>query len=1250
MVEMSGDLHSAVHEFEPGLVSRFCFSWMIKIISNARRGILSTDELPLPRDLESERSNEQFSKNWDTAVACGRGAKLFRALWATFGWELVRAGTFKAVWSAFLITGAFFFVRSILEFVNGDAQYASVAAGWSLTAGFFLNAWLLGLSQQRLTYGCLKVGVKVKGALTVAVVRKALALASTTVEDTSAIISFVATDTAKIYDGIQEIHYLWTAPLEAATIMGLLGSMVHEYALPGVALVVVLYLLQYWFGGIIVRTNMSNAVNTQARGAIIQEVLTSMKVIKQYGWEHFFEHRIAEIRKREVRAMTRTALIKAINITLVLGTPPLAAAIIFSTFEFKTGRLTATIAFTSLSLFNIMRFPLVVLPKALRAVSEAYASISRLESFLTREVSTTEAAQGQIGVEMKDATFIYEGGVAFRLHVPNFTVRPGELVAVVGRTGSGKSSLVRAIMGRMVQTSGQATVGGRLLYVPPAVGHQSGKIQGPQAGHPAAATASGMAQGMNKGGSPDLSPVQKGCGSWLDLSEYLGDVIFLDKPPLTGEYGTRPPQPELCARPHVKDKAVVVITDQFELLSQCDRVAIMDNGDMMYFGKWSGEAENLLGTCLPGLSKLHAACGGDVLMRLPPAASPPMLNPQLTFSPTDLGKMMGTQLPGKIPMAQAVRILIREGGTLLFILAVVAFLVSQSTRQMSDYWIRQWTSDSLRLYRANTSSTKASTMYASTYWALVGGFILLVLIRGLTFYWHILRASQRLQWEVVHKVFHAQLKFFLQIPIGDLLVSFSKDQDIMDEMLPDALHYMAIYGVILAATTVLVSISIAMFSVFAGVLVIMTAVMLLLYLPAATQMKAMKAKTAGEVVTLVTEVLEGLNALQTHHQQDLYLNKVIRRVDLNHRAIFSGECLNAWLAFYCDLYGAILVLAVSSFAVAYRKSLGPAAVGLAFSNTLQMLVFYTWVVRGVADAISLLSATERIARLAKMIPQESQQKPRQKDRPRHGGDVILTSTQPTHSWPKKGHLVFRDVCVRYDPSLPWALNGVSFQLLPGDKVVVVGRKGSGKSTLLLALFRLVEAARGQILVDDVDVATLPLHQLRRGLSIVPQNPLMYSGTVRSNLDPLMESSDHDLWDVVRKVGLAELVNSLGGLDGKVSGGTGAQAWSPGEQQLCCLARAALRRVPILCLDEATAALDPHTELLAHDFITNAFQERTTLMIAHQMATVMMAGRVMVIHEGVVKEVGDPGTLLSGSWSWFSDLVQPEGPEVAASVE
>ncbi|GFR49015.1 hypothetical protein Agub_g11036, partial [Astrephomene gubernaculifera] len=317
--------------------------------------------------------------------------------------------------------------------------------------------------------------------------QKAFRLNTVRADQAAGIVNFVSSDIQKIYDGAMELHYLWTAPFEAAAILGLLGYLTNDSMLPGLGVILLVLPLQYFFGWKIIQLKLKGAELVASRSSVIQEVLPAIKLVKYYAWENFFEEQINKVRREELRLSFWNAAMKVVNVACVFCVPPMTAFVIFVNYEFNKARLVSAVAFTTLSLFNILRFPLVVLPKALRAASEARASLQRLEAYLLEDTPATTATgaaatRGTLsaspssaklcglpaaaGAHLDNTVFHHPANPNWHLHIPRFDVRPGQVVAVVGRIGAGKSSLIQALLGNMVKEHGAMQVGGRISYVP----------------------------------------------------------------------------------------------------------------------------------------------------------------------------------------------------------------------------------------------------------------------------------------------------------------------------------------------------------------------------------------------------------------------------------------------------------------------------------------------------------------------------------------------------------------------------------------------------------------------------------------------------------------------------------------------------------------------------------------------------------------------------------------------------------------
>jgi len=331
------------------------------------------------------------------------------------------------------------------------------------------------------------------------------------------------------------------------------------------------------------------------------------------------------------------------------------------------------------------------------------------------------------------------------------------------------------------------------------------------------------------------------------------------------------------------------------------------------------------------------------------------------------------------------------------------------------------------------------------------------------------------------------------------------------------------------------------------------------------------------------------------------------------------EC--AWLDSWLGYLGAFVVLFASCFAVATMNSLGPGFVGLIVTTALWASGALTWFVRQYAELEIHMNAAERVIHYCQTIPQEPSS----------------PSVIPSALWPEHGCIEIRDLVIKYRDDLDPVLRGISCSIKAGEKIGVVGRTGAGKSTLTNALFRLIEPTSGSIFIDNIDISQIGLDVLRSRLSIVPQNPVLFSGTIRSNLDPFSRHSDEEIWQTVGQVHLKQHVLQLPEQLGYSIQENG-EGLSVGQRQLLCLGRALLRRSKILVMDEATASLDFNTDAHIKATVRECFTAKTLITIAHRLDTVLDSDRVIVFEDGKIAEFDSPSALLVNPGSKFSLLV------------
>ncbi|GLI63446.1 hypothetical protein VaNZ11_006418 [Volvox africanus] len=1396
-------------------IERLFLAWVYAVVAKGRKGTITQAELRMPADQAAEAAACRFDAEWEKELVL-RGKtgpdmkpSLFRALRRTFGIEVFIAAAWKITWSVFVLLGAFYFVRSLVQFVtpisrNGNMYNKSTiphdGIGWILSCAFFLDSVLVGIALQRMGDECVRAGIKIRAALMAAVYRKTFKIHSVHEEN---VVSLVATDCAKLYEGVLHLQNVWTAPLEACAIIALLLYLTNgTYGLPALGVVVFVLPLQYYLGYRIANFKLETVEVSDARVQRMHEVLLAIKLVKFYVWEKSFAKQVSDVRAEEISLMSRTSVVKTINLCVVFAVPPLIALVIYATYVFNKGPFDSTFAFTVLSLFNTLRFPLVVLPKALRGSSEAIASLKRLEKYLLLEEFEDPPKSKVVEARFENTVLSYPGSKEdFRLQIPTFEVKSGEVVAVVGRVGSGKSSIFQAILNHMTVESGALHVGGSMAYVPQTPWVQNLTLKDniifglpfDEEKYKKVIHACALEldlQILPKGDQTmagergiNLSGGQRQRVCLARAAYHDCDLILLDNPLSAVDQHTARHIFDKCIKGIFKDKAVIWITHQLELLPEVTNICITDSGKSLYFGPYDPEALNrhlpvdhlLFATVEAGESGVqkpvdadkdaaHGTTAGDKdavgsgthsqgdsngaphgHSKQPSTLSDGWKHKDRSgtegrksfqrsskagIRPTDsvsdslnklaqeeaakqeeeaksherrsadrrsgsrgLGRVSEEHNPGtleetpeeiaalfngvprRVSVFQSFKVYVKSGGTLLFFISIGIFMLTQTVRILSDTWIRWWAEpDRYDFYPNGTfknvknlnpkfhSVQKASEVYILGYFAFVMFFVICLLSRdGLFSYWH-LHGSTQLHNKLFYRVLRAPLLFFLRTPVGDILNAFAKDQDTLDETLPDTLHMSLIYLMILLTSLGIVTASLYIYAALTAALFLAFAMMQQLYLPAATILKRWAGETASMVFVHVDESLQGMEVIKAFDAENYFVQENIRRINVHHLALFNTEQCHLWLAFWCDFYGAIMVVATCLLSVAYKKEVGAAAVGLAISNTIQVLVFFTWVVRGAADTVSMWDAVERVATFITNVPQENDIAPAPlpgasngnlQGLPNGNGNAASSSMveikvaddgEPPKGWPTKGDIRFEKVCLRYYPGAPLALKYVSFHIHDGEKIGVVGRTGSGKTTLLMALFRMFELAYGRIIIDGVNIASIKLQQVRAGIAIIPQEPVMFKGTVRSNLDPFGQLPDSELWRALELVHLKEAVTELGGLDSVVA--EGGSNFSLGQKQLVCMARCVLKPTRILVLDEATAAMDLQTDALIQKTIRKAFTERTTVTIAHRLDTIIFSDRILAMAAGQLKEFDTPTALLQHSTSFFTKLVEDTGPHAS----
>ncbi|XP_029105466.1 ATP-binding cassette sub-family C member 9 isoform X2 [Scleropages formosus] len=595
-----------------------------------------------------------------------------------------------------------------------------------------------------------------------------------------------------------------------------------------------------------------------------------------------------------------------------------------------------------------------------------------------------------------------------------------------------------------------------------------------------------------------------------------------------------------------------------------------------------------------------------------------------TFSTT-------TSRRSKIPWKVCWRYL-SSGGFLMVAMMVSSKLLKHSVMVAIDFWLANWTS-SLQNVSSKSSnitldeqeSARHRSYYVPVFSILCGAGIILCLITSLTVELMGLAAATNLHHNLLNKIIHAPIRFFDITPLGQILNRFSADTNIIDQHIPPTLESLTRSTLLcLSAIGVIAYVT----PVFLFALVPLTVAFYFIqkyFRVASRDLQDLDDSTQLPLLCHFSETAEGLTTIRAFRHESRFKQRMLELTDTNNTAYLFLSAANRWLEVRTDYLGAVIVLTAALAAIwGPNYVLDSGLVGLGLTYALTVTNYLNWVVRNLADLEVQMAAVKKVN---SFLSTESEN---------YEGSIDVS--QVPEDWPQQGEIKIQDLCVRYDQSLKPVLKHVNAYIKPGQKVGICGRTGSGKSSLSLAFFNMVDIFEGKIIIDGIDICKLPLQTLRSRLSIILQDPILFSGSIRFNLDPERKCTDDGLWEALEIAQLKNMVKALpGGLDAVVT--EGGENFSVGQRQLFCLARAFVRKSSILIMDEATASIDMATENILQKVVMTAFSDRTVVTIAHLVSSILEAEQVLVFSSGILVECDSAAGLLAQEGSLFSVLVR-----------
>ncbi|KAM9019895.1 multidrug resistance-associated protein 1-like isoform 2-T2 [Ara ararauna] len=1233
--------------------SKLTYSWFSRLISIGYKKPLERDDLFELNGGDSPYTVcPNFEKQWRKEIQKSttgsmasyikrllfkktsfRKPSLIWSLWQTFKCVLIKISFLKVTADILAFMSPQIMKAMIVVSEDHPTSYGS---GYGYAIALFFVVLSQTLLHQLYQRNNMLTAVKIKTAVVGLIYKKALTSANSSRRKytTGEIVNLMSADTQQLMEMAVNLNLLWSAPFQIIMAVVFLWKELGPSVLAGVALLLLVIPINALIAAKVKRLKKTQMKNSDQRVKLLSEMLHGIKILKLYAWEPAYQRKVISIREREMDVLKSSGYLTTYSMLTLTCIPFMVSLATFGVFFRldKDNVLTAT---------------------------KTKVSLSRLEDFLCAEDINPEDVNtnysGNHAVGFIGASFCWEKNGVPVLKNLSVSIPEGSLVAVVGEVGSGKSSFLSAVLGEMEKLEGTVQRRGSVAYASQQAWIQNGTLQenvlfGANLHRPyyelvleSCALLPDLEQ-LPNGDQTEIGErgvnISGGQKQRVSLARAVysnADLYLLDDPLSAVDVHVGKHLFEKIVGPSglLKSKTRILVTHNVTFLPYTDLIIVMEEGRISQMGTYQEVVSKRanFAELIQVFSAEHTTEETSPVEVRPPKEEGQICRSlqerellKHKDSSFDQWKLLTNNkeevATGGMKMSVVLKYLQAFKWQWMW-LTIAAYLGQNALAIGQNLWLSTWTAEAAKV--SDLTEWKQSQNYKLHIYGLLGliqGLFVCcgayVITRGS------LSASQALHHQLLDNVLHLPLQRFETDPVGQIINRFTKDLFIVDSRFHYYLRAWLNCTLDVIGTILVITSASPLFIVVVIPLGYFYFTIQRYYIASSRQIRRLAGASHSPVISHFSETLAGRSTIRAFGHQERFIRKNNDVVYENLVYFYNNVISNRWLSVRLEFLGNLMVFFAALFVVLAGNTMSSSTVGLSISYALNIIQSLNFWVRKACEIETNAVSIERICEYAKM----------DKEGP------WITSKRPPVGWPDRGIIEFVNYKAQYRKDLGLALRDISFQTQSKQKIGIVGRTGAGKSTLTNCLFRVLEGSEGKIVIDGIDISAIGLHDLRGNLNIIPQDPILFSGTLQSNLDPLGKHSDLELWEVLELCHLKDFVQSLPKkLLHEIS--EGGENLSAGQRQLVCLARALLRKTKILVLDEATASVDMETDNLVQSTIKREFHNCTILTIAHRLHTVMDSERVLVLDAGRILEYDTPHNLLQQKGA-FSEMAAEAG--------